>query len=268
MPPIGDIEKIDPTPIPIPTPVSDWRESLPPELKAEKSLESIKDLPSLARGYVAAQKYVGGAVRIPGTDAKPEEWSEFYGKLGRPGKPEEYGIGRPADLPKGMEWDDSLSTDFTKAAHEAGLTKGQAEKLVTWYGKTIASSTQAGLTTMEEAETELRASWGGAYEKNVGIANRALRTLGGQDLAAKIVASGLGNDPAFIRLFAKIGHEMAESGAIAGDIEGVTGTEDAKRKIAEIMGDRKHPYWVGDHPQHRQSVDEIQALHQLVYSQP
>ena len=39
---------------------TDWKASLSDDLKADKSLENIKDIESLAKSYVHAQKMVGG----------------------------------------------------------------------------------------------------------------------------------------------------------------------------------------------------------------
>jgi len=65
-----------------------WIASLPTELQSEKSLQSFKDLPALAKSYVEAQKMIGGSIRLPKPDAPPEEREkvigDIYTKLGRP----------------------------------------------------------------------------------------------------------------------------------------------------------------------------------------
>ena len=43
---------------------TDWKASLSDEIRADKSLENIKDIESLAKSYVHAQKLVG-AEKIP-----------------------------------------------------------------------------------------------------------------------------------------------------------------------------------------------------------
>ena len=37
----------------------DWKQSIPEDIRADKSLESIKDVGSLAKSYIHAQKLVG-----------------------------------------------------------------------------------------------------------------------------------------------------------------------------------------------------------------
>src|SRR2546425_12460091 len=74
--------------------VKDWRTGLDPVLAKDPSLATIKDIPSLAKLAVEGQKMVGGSIRLPKADAKPEEaekaWGDIYGKLGRPDTPDKY----------------------------------------------------------------------------------------------------------------------------------------------------------------------------------
>src|SRR5438093_625268 len=86
-------------PTPAPTappaaPVTDWRSALTGEfapLATDKSLEVIKGKdwseagPLLAKGYVSAQKMIGGSVQIPGPQATPEQIKAFRAKIGVPG---------------------------------------------------------------------------------------------------------------------------------------------------------------------------------------
>jgi hypothetical protein len=85
-------------------PATNWKASLPEDLRKEKSLEAIQDVSSLAKSYVDAEKIVGGSIRIPKEGADQKEWDAFYSKLGRPESPEKYEVKRPM-LKDGVSWD-------------------------------------------------------------------------------------------------------------------------------------------------------------------
>ena len=61
--------------------ISNWRDSLAEDLRSEPSLKDFKDINSLAKSHVSAQKMLGGSIRIPGEDASDEARQEFYSKL-------------------------------------------------------------------------------------------------------------------------------------------------------------------------------------------
>src|SRR5207245_11223293 len=76
----------------------DWRASAgiaaDDPIGKEKSLETVKDVPSLVKGFVEAQKMIGGSIRLPNDKMKPEEaekaWGDIYAKLGRPENADKY----------------------------------------------------------------------------------------------------------------------------------------------------------------------------------
>ena len=81
-----------------PTQNTDWKANLSDELKADKSLENIKDIESLAKGYVHAQKLVGAdKIPVPNKFATEKDWDAVYEKLGRPKYSDEYKFNLPED---------------------------------------------------------------------------------------------------------------------------------------------------------------------------
>src|SRR3990167_5333183 len=96
----------------IPTPVAgvtevDWSAHIPKELANEGVWTPLKGKPlgDVLKGYAEGQKMIGGSVRIPTDQAKTEEWDQFFTKLGRPAKPEDYKLTKPEKLPDGVQWD-------------------------------------------------------------------------------------------------------------------------------------------------------------------
>lgn len=269
----------NPQPTPSPTPgtggdgggqLTDWRTQLPEDLRAEKSLASFKDLGSLAKSYLESQKMIGGSIRLPKPDAPPEERQKFlddlYGKLGRPESPDKYEIGTPT-LPEGVPWDGEMQKEFLGVAHKAGLNSEQAAALLEWYaGKTVTAVEGMAQATVQVAET-LKKEWGAQYDRNLALAQRVVSHLGGPDVLQTLDASGLGNDPALIRLFARVGRVMAEAQMIPGEVEGVPGPEEARATLAKIMSDPNHAYqpkFAGT-PAHDEAIKEVQRLHELIF---
>jgi hypothetical protein len=79
-------------------------------------------------------------------------------------------------------------------------------------------------------------------------------------------ATGLGNHPAFIKMFAKVGGVLAEDNPTFRDT--VRSSEgEAKASLAKIMTDMKHPYWNRDDAGHKAAVAEVTRLNEIVAAQ-
>lgn len=229
-----------------PADISDWRAGLPEDLRGEKSLAEIKGAdwteagPLLAKGYVHAQKAVGAGLRMPKDDAKPEEWAEFYGKLGRPESPEKYEVKSP-EMPKEMglgEWDSETVKGFLKEAHAAGLSTKQAQRLMDWYGGYLITAadrqTQQAAEQKKATETTLRKEWGAAYGRNINLARQAVRDLfeGEAELAAAVEDAG--NNPALVKGLVAIGERMMEHGELGGTVPPGETADEIQKKIDEL----------------------------------
>ncbi len=251
----------------------DWR---PEEFRTEKSLESYKPgdgeqlvpVPkSLIKSHVEAQKMIGGSVRIPKEDAKPEEWNAFYSKLGRPEKPEDYSLKVPPDLSEGLSINQEMLTGFMKTAHEAGLNKVQAERFFNWYNTFQMNSAQTTQAEMEKGIVKLQQEWGeNNFEGRLELARRAVREQGGDELVKLLDSTGLGNQPSMIKFAEKIGKLMVRHGLIVGDGAGGAMSEGGmKAKIAAIRADKEDPYNIPDHPKHQLRVDEVMGMYESLY---
>src|SRR5210317_1139444 len=62
-------------------PEGNWRESLPEDLRENKTLADVKDVGSLAQQFIDSQQMIGQSIRIPGPDAGEEAWKNFHSKL-------------------------------------------------------------------------------------------------------------------------------------------------------------------------------------------
>lgn len=241
----------------------DWRTSIPAELRTEKSLENVKDLPTLVKNYVEAQKYIGGAIRIPGENAKPEEWKAFNAKLGVPEKVEDYKITRPI-LPEHVGWNDDLHGKILNVAHTAGLNTKQAKKLVEGLSEVVSSTTKDPQKVLEENKTELTKRWGDNFGRNLILATRGAEHLGGEKLLKALERTGAGMDPDVLEALSSFGSGLLEQGLIKNEDTRLETVADAEAKIAAIKGDAKHAYWDGAHPNHDAAVQEYRRLLQVI----
>jgi len=247
-----------------------WRLQIPDDIRGEKSLAQIKDIATLAKGYVEAQKSFGSRIPIPTESDTPQErdrkLNEAWGKLGRPPTPEDYGIGEP-QLAEDVPWNMDVQREFLGQAHTLGLSKDQAEGVLEWY---VDQVSQASLHSKQESgkvEETLRSEWGRAYDRNKAFAQRAVEAIGGPKLKEYFNASGRGNDIELVKAFSRMGKMLAEAQMISGRVEGVLGPEEAKKKINSIQANPEHPYHIKfkGAPAHEEAVKEMQELFQLAY---
>jgi hypothetical protein len=240
--------------------------AIPEELRNDKSFEPIKDFTGLMTSFRDGQKMIGGSVRIPKEDAKPEEIEAFYNKLGRPEKSDGYKYSLP--YPEYIAWDQDRIKDFVANAHKSGFTPKQVQTALDWYGKTVAEDYQAKKTAFESATATLKTEWGGAFDRNLALAKRARDLYGGEEAKAFFADDPSGNDPILIKMLAKMASDLEEGDYLGGPGEptGLT-TEDAKSKIAEVLKnpeDLYHAKFAGK-PGHEERVKEVQTWYDQAY---
>lgn len=179
--------------------LTDWRGSLPDDLRSEKALADFKDVGSLAKSYVETKRMVGDAVRVPGKDAKPEEVTAFHRKLGVPESPDKYDVKLP-EVPKDHPaWEPTVVAGFKGVAHQAGLTPAQVQAVVDWYAKDSVQSrglasiegTRAAQAEQAKALETLQAEWGQkdslGWQQKADLAQRVVRTFARGDTQARML---------------------------------------------------------------------------------
>ena len=249
----------------------DWRASLSEDIRENPSFSKFKDVNGLAASYVNLQSHLGrDKIAKPVTDS---DWDDVYEFLGRPESPEKYEIELPENLPEEIagQFNDETLSSFKQEAHKLGLNAEQVKSLVAWQAGNMINQHEAykGIIdqSMERGEAALRQEWGRAYDQNVKFAHKAFVKYGGEQLAAKMEASGMGNDPDVLRAFANIAKTtMADK-----DLAGMSGgtqmaltPEEARAEAATIMS---HPAYTDKrHPEHNSMVKKVQALFNQAYT--
>lgn len=142
-----------------------------------------------------------------GTEATPSD-----------GPPETYMV----TLPEGFkDLDKNLLERFTPIGKELKLSQASADKLVGLYADGLkqmhAQQEQAFKDTQAKWGEDLKADpvLGGAQlTATLATAQKALKQFGDDKLVAFIEAWGLGNQPDFVRMMAKVGQALGEDGFV------------------------------------------------------
>lgn len=246
-----------------------WKEHLPDEIKGEKSLSAIADIPNLAKSFVNAQKMVGqNKVNVPDPKlATDDDWRNFFVKAGLPEKPDDYKIEvkEPDALPEGF-----LDT-FQQKAHELNILPHQAQNLLEWYRdyetQAIESQTEEQKAELERIHGEYQQLVGQAYKQKIAYANKVVDEFGSPELSQMLVESGLNKHPEILKMFSTLGEKMFGEDVVLGENgqrDSAMTPDEAKEKWSDIRGDKDHPYWNARHPNHKKALQEVQKLFQFM----
>lgn len=210
---------------------SDWRSSLPPDLRDNPSLQDVTDVAGLAKRFIDTKAMVGSSVRIPTDDAGQDAINEFNEKLlnnpqlGLMKRPDPENaeaiaeiyksLGRPEDTsgyvaPEGT--DAEAFGALAEKALELGLTKNQFEQM---------ASAQAGLQAemMKQMENQrldsvhqVKGEWGMAFDEKVGRAAQIAQATGAPQELVDAVSSGKVNG-ATLRWLDTLATQLGSEGA-------------------------------------------------------
>jgi len=263
------------TEAPVETPVADtgssadWRSSIDQEIAGDPSLADIKDLNGLAKSYINAQKMVGAdKIVLPGAEASEDEMNEFYNRLGRP---EKYEFDK-VELPDGFDHSEPMDNAMKQLMHETGLTNAQANKLYTGYLQYLGNEYNEAVGQNDqmrsEWNTQLKKDLGKAFDESVDLSQRAAKELGGEELLKWFDETGQGDNPMFVKLFAKVGKMMSEAGAEPGEVRSFEMTPDsAQQEIARLQRDPNfmNQYTDKEAQGHAEAIKKMEYLFSYAY---
>lgn len=241
-------------------PSADWTRTLSPDLKAMVETKGYKTPADLAQAYAHAEKAIGADKVVVPRDGIWD--AAARAKLGVPERADGYRVARP-DMPQGLVYDEKFEHAMLPVAHRLGLTPVQVNELVKAVSAhrlgEFQASAHASNAGRAEAEQALRSEFGAGYDAKISIAARAVQHFGGAGLVDHLNASGLGNHPAMIKAFAKIGSMMSED-TLRGGRPGGFGLspEEAKAESARLMSGEA--YKNRNHPEHDLTVRKVADL--------
>lgn len=268
-PPVDDmtVPPTDDTPPAAPD-LPEWLKGLELEsdLVSDPSLKAIKDMPTLVKSYVHAQRKMGAdKIVLPNKNSTNEEWLQLYHKLGLPTDFGEYKV----DVEESTI-DEEFTEGFRKLAYEQKLLPQQANELYGYINNQIKSVNERLLNSqqseLENGINALKEEWGEAFEQNVFKAKATVKEFGGPEFQKYLNESGLGNDPRLIKVFSHIGAKFFQEDSFAGDSKPAyaMSPSDAQAKINQITGDFGGAYYNSMHPDHNRIVDEVAKLYEMV----
>lgn len=227
------------------TPAADapWYSSIQDEgIRGYAELKGWKDPASAIDSYRNLEKLRGvpenELARIP-KEGDAEAWNQFYTKLGRP----ESAAGYEMPIPEG---DDGV---FAKAAaewfHEAGLSPAQAKILAEKNNEYLASQVKAWETEVaarqDQEMTELKTTWGAAFDQNTEIARRGAKQFGVTEEVMEQLEGAMGTK-GMLEFFHNIGSKLGEhkvEGMGASDASFKLSPAAAQERIRMLQSDRE-----------------------------
>jgi hypothetical protein len=260
-----------------------WYSSLPDNLTVEDGgkqiplrdhqfIKETPDVATLAKRALDNHRALGGAVRLPGKDAKDEDRKAFLDKVystglfpRAPESPDKYEIAKPEGIP----WDDALEKEFRATAHSLGMSNDQVKAIMALDAKRTAAfhAQAAEVAKAQEAQyaanfDALKKDWGPDFEKNAELVARAGQYIfGTPEEAAK---HGFTNDPKFLsKGMLKIAKMLeADDGFMQGGNSVSPVITEARKEIDRIRTDKTHPmherYMKGD----QTVAKHLEALYQ------
>jgi hypothetical protein len=134
------------------------------------------------------------------------------------GAPEKY---TDFKLPEGVALNPEMASEFSATAKELNLSQEAAQKLVDVQSKFVKAQVEAQQAqfkqTVQELKSETIKVLGADYEKQLGIAAKAIERFGTPELRTLLNETGLGNHKELVQMFMKVGKAISEDSFVEGN---------------------------------------------------
>ena len=177
---------------------------------------------------------------IIGEELTEDDLNRVYKRLGRPDEPDQYDLSEIVP----PEYDQTAVEQFKQKAFENGMSQEGVKKMAEWYKEVEV----ANLQKMEEARKqqadlqilELKKDFGVNFDREVNNARKALDAYTDNDFRKYMDDTGLGNHPALVKAFAKIGRELSEDRLVQSETaQRLAKNEELKKsEIARLRSDK------------------------------
>ena len=196
-------------------------------------------------------------------NATPEERDAFFAQLGRPESADKYKYSILEKVPE-----NTPVPEFEMISgwlYEAGVSQEQADLLTTRYMENRLQGEKIGKEQSDkqlaEATVKLRQEYGAQFNEKVSLAEKAYKSFADDESAAFWKEHG--NNPAMVRLFAKVGEAISDDKMLGGTQ--ITSTPgQAQAEIDSIIGDMNSPYHNRSHIEHDATVQRVNNLFKVV----
>jgi hypothetical protein len=240
-----------------------WRDTLPEDLKGNKVLDNVKDVPDAIRQLVNLQTLLGKKVE----DFEAQDLAKFNAKLGVPQDPSQYKF----VLKEGVQMDPAMESVLRDIAHKGGLSQAQANRVAEHYAEYNQSIIKEAETRNKDQERQaletLTGLWGSATNARLNLIGEGLRKVGGDEFFKAFNESGLGANPAALQAMLKVAELVSEDKGV--DIKGSArygvSPQDAQQMIDGKLSDPDflNKYQDSRHPGHEAAFAEMERLFKL-----
>lgn len=263
---------------PTPADASDWRDSLPDDLKGADSLKDIPDVGTLAKNYVNTKALVGAnTVKLPSRTAEPAEWDKFYNSIGRPESADKYEL-PTENLPEGFAASEDEQKAFMDFAHKSGMSNLQAANAYRNYAEWRMQATgQMGEKAQQIDGQNLAAvekEYGPALDERIALSKRLIHQFDNEEgdfkklLDAKLSdGSSLSKNPAMFRFLQKIALQMDNDTILGAGPDAQRTNAPAEALAKAKLYEANHAAVLNDrsHPEFKQRSQELQKLYEQAY---
>lgn len=245
-----------------------WRDDfLPEDIRNDPNFTKFESKESFAKSHLNLVKMIGSDKIVVPKEGDQAAWDAFFKAGGRPDTPDAkaYGFEKPTDLPAGLEYSEEQDARLASIVHKAGLNKSQAhmvrQEFIKYMGEGVSAQGEAFETSRATQETQIKTEWGRAYDQNMKEAKIALKEYGGDEFAAYLEQTGLGNHPAMIKAFHKIASKtMGEDKLIGVGGERENTPADLDKAIADYRQLHTASLFDASHPDHKLRTAEYTRL--------
>jgi hypothetical protein len=251
----------------MPADAPEWAKGIEPEFMNDPIMKNVRDIPSLVKSYVHAQRLVGrDRVVVPTKDSKPEEFKSYFQKIGLPESIDKY----EANIPEGALFSPEKLAVMKQAAYENNILPNQFSKMLELFNaektEVMSAHEQEEVARVSATQETLKKEWGEGYTKKINQANATLSHFGGPELMKYIHESPIGSDEKFIRLMANIGEKLKSEDTFNSEVVSRFGMtkEEAKTKMNRIYGDMGHPYFSSSHASHKDALAEMLKYQEIL----
>lgn len=210
------------------------------------------------------------AIIAPGKDATPEQWNDFYSKLGRPETPEGYEF----KFDEGIKADEDMMNFGKQLFHELGASPEKAQAAADKWNEFAATMQNSAVEAERAANTQaldaLVDKWEGEEKLNEmkAAGERAVKSLGLDATAIERIEDQIGSAP-IVELLAMIGSRVGEgqfkdTGTPAGDPNDPVNmtakqAQDSITKLQEDVEFQK-AYTDKNHAGHKDALSRMEKL--------
>lgn len=154
---------------------------------------------------------------IIGEELTQDDINRMYTRLGRPEDPTKYDL--TEIVPE--NYNPGIVDEFKQKAYEAGMSQEGVKKMAEWY-KEVELRQHKAIKDARALQDDqnilaLKTEFGVNFDNEVKNARKALDAYTDKSFRQYMDESGLGNHPALVKAFAKIGRELSEDRLVQSD---------------------------------------------------